>query len=185
METDGQTGAQPKPATAAGEQPPQQQPNKGNGAAPPDKGAVAPEKIERIELATQCVRDLGIEIPALIDGLDDAVEAARRSGKIVLVKFTAAWCLNCQYVEATVFHDPAALAALRAHGVATFKADLTKDDAPGWDRLRTLTATGGIPLTAIYAPGRDQPVTIEAVYTTDTLVKVLDQVDPKQATAAR
>ncbi len=31
---------------------------------------------ERIDLATACVRNLGIELPALIDGLDDAVETA-------------------------------------------------------------------------------------------------------------
>ena len=57
METDGQTGEQPKPATPAGEQPAPQQ-AKGNGAAPPEKGAVAPEKIERIELAT--LKDMSV-----------------------------------------------------------------------------------------------------------------------------
>jgi thiol:disulfide interchange protein len=116
---------------------------------------------------------------------DDAFNAARRANKLVLVKFTANWCLNCQYVEATVFHDPDAIASLRKHDVVTLKADLTEDDAAGWPRLRSITTTGGIPLTAIYAPGYDKPVPISAVYTTATLVKTLDQIDATRTASAR
>jgi thiol:disulfide interchange protein DsbD len=107
---------------------------------------------------------------------DPTLDAARKAGKIVLVKFTANWCLNCQFVEANVYHDPDAIAALRKHDVVTVKADLTKDDAPGWARLRELSATGGIPLTAIYVPGYDKPIQISSVYTTQTLLKTLDQL---------
>jgi thiol:disulfide interchange protein len=115
---------------------------------------------------------------------DEAFNAARKANKLVLVKFTANWCLNCQYVEATVFHDPDAIAALRKHDVVTLKADLTEDDAAGWPRLHSISATGGIPLTAIYAPGYDKPVPISAVYTTATLVKTLDQIDPTRTASA-
>jgi thiol:disulfide interchange protein len=108
---------------------------------------------------------------------DDTIEAARKADKIVLIKFTANWCLNCQLVEGNVYHDARAAEALRRHGVVTVKADLTKDDAPGWERLRELTGSGGIPLTAIYVPGYDKPIQISSVYTTDTLTKTLDRVD--------
>jgi thiol:disulfide interchange protein DsbD len=107
---------------------------------------------------------------------DETIESARKAGKIVLVKFTANWCLNCQYVEATVFHDDEAIEALRKHDVVAVKADLTAEDAPGWERLRKLNPTGGIPLTAIYAPGYEQPVKIDSVYTTGTLVSTLGQL---------
>lgn len=116
---------------------------------------------------------------------DSALEAARSANKIVLIKFTANWCLNCQYVEATVYHDQTAIESLRKHDVVTLKADLTDEDAPGWSRLRELTSTGGIPLTAIYAPGYSKPVQIASVYTTDTLVKTLDKLDAAKAVAAR
>ncbi len=116
---------------------------------------------------------------------DSEFDAARKANKIVLVKFTASWCLTCQYIEATVFHDNAALAALRKYDVVTFKADLTKDDAPGNARLHELSATGGIPLTAIYAPGYDQPVKLSAVYTTPTLVSALDQLGRAKTAAAQ
>jgi len=117
---------------------------------------------------------------------DSALEAARAANKIVLVKFTANWCLNCQTVELNVFHDSDAIAALRKHDVVTLKADLSKEDAPGWPRLHELIGGGGIPLTAIYAPGYDKPVQIASVYTTATLVKTLDQLDAaNKAVAAR
>jgi thiol:disulfide interchange protein len=119
----------------------------------------------------------GASAVAWIPYSDDALAAARKADKVVLVKFTADWCLNCQYVEGTVFHDATAIAALRKHDVVTLKADLTDEDAAGWPLLRKLTATGGIPLTAIYAPGYAEPVKIDSVYTTGTLVSTLDRLD--------
>jgi thiol:disulfide interchange protein DsbD len=116
---------------------------------------------------------------------DELVDGARRDGKIVLVKFTANWCLNCQYIERTVFHDKATAAAIDRHGVVTVKADLTAEDAPGWPRLKTLSATGGIPLTAIYVPGHEKPVVIDSVYTSGTLVRTLDQVGGRKLAAAQ
>jgi len=123
-----------------------------------------------------------IPIVAWIPYSDQALSDARRDGKIVLIKFTANWCLNCHYIEATVFHDRDALAALRKYEVVTIKADLTADDAPGWKPLQKLSTTGGIPLTAIYVPGRENPVLISSVYTTATLVQVLGDAKPTPAT---
>jgi thiol:disulfide interchange protein DsbD len=118
---------------------------------------------------------------------DSALEAARAANKIVLVKFTANWCLNCQTVELNVFHDADAITALRKHDVVTIKADLSDEHALGWSRLHELLGpSAGIPLTAIYAPGYDKPVQIDSVYTTSTLVKTLDQLDAAtKAVAAR
>ena len=48
---------------------------------------------------------------------DEALAEARGQNRIVLVKFTATWCGNCQTVEATVFHDSDVIAALRQYGV--------------------------------------------------------------------
>ena len=116
---------------------------------------------------------------------DSTLEASRKAGKIVLVKFTASWCLNCKLIEGTVYHDDTALQSLRKHDVVTLKADLTARDAAGWPRLRELSATGGIPLTAIYAPGYDKPVQISGPYTTDTLIKTLDQLDSMKTAAVQ
>jgi thiol:disulfide interchange protein DsbD len=116
---------------------------------------------------------------------DDALAEARAAHKIVLVKFTANWCLNCQTVEATVYHDKTAIQAIQEHDVVMLKADLSKEDAAGWPLLKKLNPTGGIPLTAIYPPGADQPIQISSVYTTQTLLKVLDQISRKSVAEAR
>jgi thiol:disulfide interchange protein DsbD len=105
---------------------------------------------------------------------DEALAAARAQKKMTLVKFTAKWCANCQFVEATVFNDPPALAALRNHDVTMLKADLTKSDAPGAELLGELNPGGGIPLTAVYSPLREQPYILKSVYRTPSLVSALD-----------
>jgi thiol:disulfide interchange protein len=105
---------------------------------------------------------------------DEALAEARRQGRPVLVKFTANWCLNCQYIEATVFNDARAVQTMRQLGVVPIKADLTHDTAAGWPLLRELSPVGGIPLTAIWAPGAERPVILASVYTAATLVQMLE-----------
>jgi thiol:disulfide interchange protein DsbD len=104
----------------------------------------------------------------------------RDAGKIVLVKFTANWCASCQYIEGTVFQDPAVWNALHADQAVAIKVDLTEDDAPGKSLLLSLNPAGGIPLTAIYAPGTDHPVVLTSVYTSGELLRTLDGL-PKPA----
>jgi thiol:disulfide interchange protein len=103
----------------------------------------------------------------------EALERAQAAGRPVLVKFTATWCLNCQYVEATVFHDAQVAKLLEDKGVLALKADLTARDAPGWPELRRLSETGGIPLTALYVPGAPEPIQLGGVYTAGELREVL------------
>jgi thiol:disulfide interchange protein DsbD len=122
--------------------------------------------------------------PVKWEPYSDALIDQARSRNIVLVKFTANWCLNCQYIERTVFHDKQTAAALARHGVVAVKADLTDQNAPGWGRLKTLSETGGIPLTAIYVPGQESPVVIDSVYTKGTLLETLERVD-RRAVAVR
>jgi thiol:disulfide interchange protein DsbD len=103
----------------------------------------------------------------------ESFATARKSDQIVLVEFTASWCLNCKYIEQTVYHDPQTLEELRKHNVITLKADLTDYSAPGWALLNELGGTG-IPFTAIYPATGDKPLTLESIYTTDTLLKTVN-----------
>ena len=104
---------------------------------------------------------------------DEAFEAARASGRPVLVKFTANWCITCQAIERTVYSQPDVWNALADKDVAVFKVDLTNSGVPGEDLLYELNESGGIPLTAIWIPGRREPVVISSLYTADQLQRVL------------
>jgi thiol:disulfide interchange protein len=113
----------------------------------------------------------------------DALSAARASNKIVMVDFTANWCLNCKYVESTVFHDSRTVDAIKKLGVVTLKADLTNDDAPGWQLLNELKSNG-IPYTAVYLPNAPQPVGLASIYTTETLLGILNSGTTGNVSAA-
>lgn len=106
-----------------------------------------------------------------------ALEQARSNKRIVLVEFTAKWCANCQYVEATVFHDEATREKLAKDNVALLRADLTDEDAPGWELLRKLNPSGGIPLTAIYSPRQQDPALLASIYTKQALSDTLEHVN--------
>jgi thiol:disulfide interchange protein DsbD len=111
---------------------------------------------------------------------DQAFAQARTSGKPVLVKFTANWCATCQTIEGTVFRDPQVWDYLHKHHVVMIKADFSQENPPAQALLEKLNPAGGIPLTAIYAPGADQPIQIASVYTSDTLLKTLRSILPAQ-----
>lgn len=107
---------------------------------------------------------------------DAALSAAQQDNRPALIDFTADWCLNCKYVEQTVFHDPRVLDALKKQNVLALKADLTQSDAPG-SSLLTQLGGQGIPYTAVYLPGNPKPVGIDSIYTADTLLGVLKRTD--------
>lgn len=104
---------------------------------------------------------------------DQAFHQAIQTGRPVLVKFTANWCATCQVIEGTVFRSPEVWDALRAANVVTLKADLTEENAPGYPHLLKLNPAGGIPLTAVYFPGREEPVVLSSIYTSGDLIAVV------------
>ena len=114
----------------------------------------------------------------------EALVEARKADKTVLIDFTASWCLNCKLVERTVYRDPRTVDFLRSHGVVTMKADLTDSDAVGYPLLNNLGANG-IPYTAVYLPHADKPVGLASIYTTDTLLSVLDHDGGKPVAMAQ
>jgi thiol:disulfide interchange protein DsbD len=102
-------------------------------------------------------------------------QAARDAGHTVVVEFTADWCANCKVIEATVLKDQQVIDRLSGDGIVTLKVDLTsRSNAIGWDKLRSL-GSRGIPLTAIYHPGREQPVMLTSIYTSAALLDALDE----------
>lgn len=105
---------------------------------------------------------------------DEALAAARKTGKPTIIDFTAAWCVNCHVVERLVYGDAATLSKLRRRGVTLMKADLTREDAPGSALLAKLNPSRSIPFTAVYLPGKDEPVGLSGIYNSGELFAALD-----------
>jgi thiol:disulfide interchange protein len=83
------------------------------------------------------------------------VRAARDRGRVVIVKFTASWCLECKLVDANVYRDRQVAEALRRLDALAFEADVTDAGTPATDALDRLRASP--PLTVLHLPAASQP----------------------------
>ncbi len=92
-------------------------------------------------------------------------EQAIARGDVVVLDFTASWCLNCKALKAAVLSREDVEKELLAPGVTSFLADLSSRHDKGWDRLRSL-GRKGIPLLAVFGPGTKEPWISDA-YTVD------------------
>lgn len=102
-----------------------------------------------------------------------AVAAARAEGKVVVLDFTAEWCINCKGLKAAILDRDPVKSKLRNQNIALFLVDLSATDAPGWKRLQEL-GQKGIPLLAIYTPGEQQPW-LANNYTADTVMAAVNR----------
>ncbi len=102
-----------------------------------------------------------------------AFESAVNDGKVVVLDFTAEWCLNCKALEAAVLNVSPVREQLESSGVVALKVDLTSRKAEGWQKLNELGQTG-IPTLAVYGPGTPEGPWIANAYSSGQVMTALN-----------
>ena len=99
------------------------------------------------------------------------VASRQAQGQTVFVDFTAAWCVTCQYNKKTTLADARVLAAFDAKNVRTMRADWTRRDAAITQALSQL-GRSGVPVYAVYAPGKP-PVVLSELPSVDEVLSAV------------
>lgn len=81
----------------------------------------------------------------------ERLESAQKQGKVVVLEFTAQWCLNCHALEQAVLMDRRVVEALNGNNVAAIKVDLTGNNPAGNAKLIDV-GRRTIPLLIVMAP---------------------------------
>lgn len=96
--------------------------------------------------------------------------------KPLLLEFTADWCPNCKFVEATVLTDERLRKWQAMYNVTFLRVDMTSANAYATRLLEGL-GSKSIPLTALFPAGNEaqQPLVLRDVYSVQTLERALEQ----------
>lgn len=101
------------------------------------------------------------------------LETRLGEGDVIVLEFTAEWCLNCKLLESTVLNDPSVVEAFGADGVSPIKIDLTGNNISG---NALLNEVGGltIPLLIILDSNRGE-IFRGDFYTIEQVLHAIDQ----------
>ncbi len=105
------------------------------------------------------------------------LEKAFEARKVVLLDFTAEWCLNCKALEQGVLHDPRIVERLKGNDVVAMKVDITGKNPVGRAMLKKAGRLT-IPLLVIY-DRRGKPVFNADFYTVEQVLAALQEAGVK------
>ena len=103
-----------------------------------------------------------------------ALQSALAEGRPVVIDWTATWCINCRFVEATVLDSDPVQKSFRDKKVFFLRADISTSNPPAEELLEKLGGRS-IPFLAIFSPKRpSEPVILRDLYTRDRILRELE-----------
>lgn len=108
------------------------------------------------------------------------LEAELKQGHAVFVDFTAAWCLNCKFNEATVLEATAVREAFQRRRIVKIKADWTNAD-PEITKILKQFGRAGVPMYVLYPGNNAEPILFPELLTQSLVLEKLETVSPQVA----
>ncbi len=100
-------------------------------------------------------------------------EAAVKQKKIVVMDFTAEWCLNCKVLEESVLHDQKIIDLLADEDIVPMKVDITGKNPAGKAKLKAVGSLT-VPLLVVFS-SKGKPVFKHDFYTVDQVLKAVER----------
>jgi thiol:disulfide interchange protein DsbD len=102
----------------------------------------------------------------------EKLRSYRREGHPVFIDFHAAWCTNCKINRAAVLSTDEIGGAFERYGVKLLHGDFTHNDPVIASWIEKL-GRGGVPVYALYVPGREEPVLFPELLTKKIVLDAL------------
>jgi len=106
---------------------------------------------------------------------ESAMLKAIAENRIVVIKFTANWCSSCVIVDWAVYQQKDVADKFKDANVYAVKGDVTTRNSPANVFLHRF-ASLSVPVSAVYLPGRGEPVLLEGKFDKSELLKLLGSV---------
>jgi thiol:disulfide interchange protein DsbD len=115
----------------------------------------------------------------------ELLAAQRDSGRIVLLDFTADWCLTCKVNERVAFGTDAVRTAIRDRDVVLLRADWTTRD-PAVTRALAAFGRTSVPFVVVYPRARDAaPIVMPTLLTSGIVTGALERAAASPSPAPR
>ena len=100
-------------------------------------------------------------------------DTAVKQRKIVVMDFTAEWCLNCKALEASVLHDNKITDLLENDDIIPMKVDITGNNPAGKAKLKAVGSLT-VPLIVVFDPD-GKAIFKSDFYTVDQILKAVER----------
>ncbi len=104
----------------------------------------------------------------------EKVKALQAEGKVVMVDFTADWCVTCKVNEGAALKGQRQLDAFKANDAVLLRADWTKRDATIAAALAE-HGRAGVPLYLVYPKGSGEPAILPQLLTEGLVIEAVEK----------